>query len=429
VTKIAISYRRADTEVMAGRIRDRLADRYGGDTVFMDIDDIPYGKDFRTHIFETIVQSDVLLVIVGQRWLGAGRGGTRRIDNETDFVRLEVETALSNAVPIIPVLVGSARMPQPTQLPESLKNLAFLNAAPIDTGRDFHQHMDRLIRGIDQIPERRATSPAASGSRDEVAPPPVPASAGRGGDADRPDLAVFRDVPFAPELVVIPTGEFMMGSPEREDGRYDPEGPQHRVTIGQRFAIGRYPVTFDEYDRFCEAKRGDKPADGGWGRGRRPAINVSWDDAQAYIAWLSQETGRAYRLPSEAEWEYACRAGTTTRYSFGDAITPDKANYGDSGLSQTSQVGAYPANPWGLQDMHGNVWEWVEDDWHENYRGAPADGSAWKEAKTGSGPRLCVLRGGSWNDNPRGCRSACRDWNGTVNRYFDIGVRVARTVS
>jgi len=129
VTKIAISYRRADTEVMAGRIRDRLADRYGGDTVFMDIDDIPYGKDFRTHIFETIVQSDVLLVIVGQRWLGAGRGGTRRIDNETDFVRLEVETALSNAVPIIPVLVGSARMPQPTQLPESLKNLAFLNAA------------------------------------------------------------------------------------------------------------------------------------------------------------------------------------------------------------------------------------------------------------------------------------------------------------
>ena len=300
---------------------------------------------------------------------------------------------------------------------------------PIDTGRDFHQHMDRLIRGIDQIPERRATSPAASGSRDEVAPPPVPASAGRGGDADRPDLAVFRDVPFAPELVVIPTGEFMMGSPEPEEGRYDPEGPQHRVTIGQRFAIGRYPVTFDEYDRFCEAKRGDKPADGGWGRGRRPAINVTWDDAQAYIAWLSQETGRAYRLPSEAEWEYACRAGTTTRYSFGDAITPDKANYGDSGLSQTSQVGAYPANPWGLQDMHGNVWEWVADDWHENYRGAPADGSAWKEAKTGSGPRLCVLRGGSWNDNPRGCRSACRDWNGTVNRYFDIGVRVARTVS
>src|SRR6516162_414528 len=123
---------------MTGRIRDRLAARYGDDAVFMDIDNIPFGKDFRVHIFEAVVQSDILLVIVGQRWLGA-RSGTRRIDDETDFVRLEVETALGNAIPIIPVLVGSARMPQPAQLPESLKNFAFLNAAPVDTGRDFHQ--------------------------------------------------------------------------------------------------------------------------------------------------------------------------------------------------------------------------------------------------------------------------------------------------
>src|SRR5262245_32676419 len=132
---------------MAGRIRDRLAARYGDDAVFMDIDNIPFGKDFRVHISEAIVQSDVLLVIVGPRWLGAGRGGNRRIDEETDFVRLEVETALSNAVPIIPVLAGSGRMPQLSQLPESLKNFAFLNAATVATGRDFHQHVERLIRG------------------------------------------------------------------------------------------------------------------------------------------------------------------------------------------------------------------------------------------------------------------------------------------
>ena len=254
-------------------------------------------------------------------------------------------------------------------------------------------------------------------------------SAARKADADRPDFAVFRDAPFAPELVVIPAGQFMMGSPEREEGRYDNEGPQHRVTIGQRFAIGRYPVTFDEYDRFCEAKGQKKPEDPGWGRGRRPAINVSWDDAQAYIAWLSQETNRAYRLPSEAEWEYACRAGTTTRYSFGDAITPDNANYADSGLGRTSEVGGYPANPWGLHDMHGNIWEWVEDDWHENYRGAPADGSVWKETKTGSGPRLCVLRGGSWGGDSWLCRSAFRVGGGSHYRGYDIGFRVARTLS
>jgi formylglycine-generating enzyme required for sulfatase activity len=216
------------------------------------------------------------------------------------------------------------------------------------------------------------------------------------GDSQLPDLRVFRDGPFAPELVVIPAGPFMVGSPQGEEERFD-ERPQHRVTIGQRFAIGRYPVTFNEYDRFCEAKRRKPPEDKGWGRGRRPVINVSWNDAQAYIAWLSQETGRTYRLPSEAEWEYACRAGTTTRYSFGDMITPENANHLDSGLSRTSEVGAYPANPWGLHDMHGNVWEWAEDDWHENYRGAPADGSAWKDAGAGRNPRRCVLRGGSWH--------------------------------
>jgi hypothetical protein len=183
VPKIAISYRHADTAT-AGRIRDRLADRYGDEAIFMDIDNIPFGKDFRVHISEAIVQSDILLVIVGQRWLGA-RGGNRRIDDEADFVRLEVETALRNAIPIIPVLVGSARMPQRAQLPESLKNFSFLNAAPVDTGRDFHQHMERLIHGIDQIPDRRAASLATSRPWGDVTAPV--------GDPEMPDLAVFRD--------------------------------------------------------------------------------------------------------------------------------------------------------------------------------------------------------------------------------------------
>jgi formylglycine-generating enzyme required for sulfatase activity len=201
------------------------------------------------------------------------------------------------------------------------------------------------------------------------------------------------------------------------------------VTIGRRFAIGRYPVTFDEYDRFCEAKGQEKPADQGWGRARRPVINVRWDDAQAYVAWLSQETGKTYQLPSEAEWEYSCRAGTTTRYSFGDAITPENANYDDSGLGRTSEVGAYPANTWKIHDMHGNVWEWMEDDWHENYQSAPVDGSAWKDRDTGRNPRLSVLRGGSWVIESGLCRSAYRGGDVTDFRVDNIGFRVVRTLS
>jgi formylglycine-generating enzyme required for sulfatase activity len=253
-------------------------------------------------------------------------------------------------------------------------------------------------------------------------------SATRKSDADRPDFAIFRDAPFAPELVVIPTGEFMMGSTPGEEGRFVEEGPRHCVKIGQRFAIGRHPVTFDEYDWFCEANGRNKPRDQGWGRGQRPVINVGWNDAQAYLTWLSQQIGKAYRLPSEAEWEYACRAGTTTSYSFGGTITPDKANYADSELDRTSEVGTYTANCWGLHDMHGNVLEWVEDDWHDNYNTAPTDGSAWQEPKTGSNPRRCVLRGGSWSTDLEYCRSAYRGRVDAVIRSLYAGFRVARTL-
>jgi formylglycine-generating enzyme required for sulfatase activity len=247
------------------------------------------------------------------------------------------------------------------------------------------------------------------------------------GDSQLADLAAFRDAPYSPELVVIPAGEFIMGSSDTEEERYQYEGPQHHVTIGQRFAIGRYPVTFDEYDRFCEAKGLENPDDSKtWER--RPVTNVSWEDAQAYIAWLSQETGRAYRLPSEAEWEYACRAGTATRYSFGNVITAEYANYSSSGLGRASEVGAYPPNLWGLHDMHGNVMEWVEDDWHENYLGAPSNGSAWKNTGAGRNLRVCVTRGAYWANPSSWCRSAYRSWEFASRRVNYYGFRVARTL-
>lgn len=245
----------------------------------------------------------------------------------------------------------------------------------------------------------------------------------------------FKDCDVCPEMVVVPAGSFLMGSPEGEEGRFDNEGPQHRVTIANPFALDKYEVTFDEWDA-CAARggcNGYRPDDQGWGRGKRPVINVSWRDAQAFVAWLSKATGKGYRLPTEAEWEYACRAGRTTLYSWGDAITQEKANYRDalffwSNPSMTTEVGDYPLNRWGLSDMHGNVGEWVEDIWHENYRGASRNGLAWTEGEGVQSESYRVFRGGSWLDFSRGLRSAYRNGYRPDRRGSNLGFRVARTL-
>jgi formylglycine-generating enzyme required for sulfatase activity len=249
---------------------------------------------------------------------------------------------------------------------------------------------------------------------------------------------VFRDCPNCPEMVVIPPGTFMMGSPDGEPQRMRWEGPQHQVTIGASFAMSRYDVTFTEWDS-CVVEGGCNhytPRDQGWGRGRRPVINVSWSDALAYTEWLLRKTGEPYRLPSEAEWEYAARAGTTTPFSWGNTITPDQANYdgtsayngGTTGVyrKMTAEVGGFPANWFGLHDMAGNVWQWVEDTWHDHYQGAPSDGSAWITEDSNSSR---VVRGGSWFNVPRNVRSACRfDYSPNFRNYY-VGFRVARPLS
>ena len=240
-------------------------------------------------------------------------------------------------------------------------------------------------------------------------------------------LLGFRDCDECPEMAVVPAGSFTMGSPSDEKGRKDTEGPQHRVRIAKPFAVGRYEVTFAEWDA-CVAEggcNGHRPGDKGWGRGRRPVINVSWKDAQSYVRWLSRKTGKRYRLLSEAEWEYAARAGTTGAFHTGPTISTHQANY-QSQRRRTVPVGSFPANGFGLHDVHGNVWEWVEDCWHENYGGAPSDGGAW--ASGGNCDRR-VLRGGSWTDVPRVLRSAYRDWNAAGNRNNVFGFRVARTLA
>ena len=227
---------------------------------------------------------------------------------------------------------------------------------------------------------------------------------------------VFRDCEECPEMVVVPAGSFTMGSPASEEDRDNDEGPQHRVTIRAPFAVGKYEVTFSEWDACVAAGGcGHRADDRSWGRGRRPVINVSWEDARSYVLWLSRKTGKRYRLLSEAEWEYAARAGTTRPFHTGSTISTDRANYngsfsygaGDKGTwrKESVPVGSFPANGFGLHDMHGNVWEWVEDCWNDNYAGAPSNGTAWT-AGGDCGKR--VLRGGSWYNKPRILRSAIR---------------------
>jgi formylglycine-generating enzyme required for sulfatase activity len=252
-----------------------------------------------------------------------------------------------------------------------------------------------------------------------------------------------------PDLVLIPTGRFQMGSPEHEQALaikagaqkkwLERETPQHWVGIEQPFALGRFPVTVGQWRQFVRDTGWESQSDTDWRapgfaqNDEHPVIGVSWVDVQLYLRWLSEKTGQVYRLPSEAEWEYACRAGTKTAFSFGDTINTEQANYdgnytyngGPRGafVQGTNKVTAFQPNPWGLFDMHGNVWEWTQDTVHDNYIDAPVDGSAWED---GGDPVRRILRGGSWLYNPRYLRSSVRNGFSAVLANDIVGFRVAR---
>lgn len=231
-----------------------------------------------------------------------------------------------------------------------------------------------------------------------------------------------------PEMVVIPPGRFRMGCVSGLDC-HEYEQPVHDVRISS-FALSKYEVTFAEFDACVSAGgcKGYRPEDRGWGRGNRPVINVSWQNAQSYVHWLSNQTGEDYRLPSESEWEYAARAKSETQYSWGNDIGRNRANCDDCGSrwdDRTSPVGSFSANSFGLRDLHGNVREWTDDCWNGNYAGAPTDGSAWRSGDC----ELRVLRGGSWLYGSWFLRSAYRSAHMAGSRSSDFGFRVARTLS
>lgn len=270
-------------------------------------------------------------------------------------------------------------------------------------------------------PERYTTTTSATdaavtetGDESALQPSPLPAS-DQAPEPDSSEVAetntrVFQDHfgegQHAPPMTVLPAGSFLMGDLDNRGD--DNERPVREVTISRPFALSRHEVTFAEYDQFAQTTGRRLPSDEGWGRGSRPVVNVSWHDAVAYTRWLAQQTGHPYRLPTEAEWEYAARAGTDTSYWWGNELLDGYAVCDECGSEwdgeRTAPVGQFPANPWGLFDMHGNVDEWVQDCYEDSYIGAPADGSA----RTRAGCTHQVMRGGSWFDIPRVIRSSSR---------------------
>jgi formylglycine-generating enzyme required for sulfatase activity len=238
-----------------------------------------------------------------------------------------------------------------------------------------------------------------------------------------------------PMMVVIPSGRFKMGSPESETGRRPHEGPQHEVTIAAPLAVSKFEVTWDEWDACVEyGSCARNIPDSAWGHGTRPVINVTWEQVQQYVKWFSRMTGKAYRLLTEAEWEYAARADTNTAYPWGDEIGKGHANCSDCGSQwdndRTAPVGSFAPNTFGLHDMNGNVWEWVEDCYQSNYNATPTDGSA-VIGRDCTNPVNHVVRGGSWIvwQVPQSARSASRDNYAKDNLRSFVGFRVARTLT
>ena len=296
---------------------------------------------------------------------------------------------------------------------------------PEVSGKTPDEKVGLIIRqpGAETAPAG-ASDPA--GPATGAAPQPDPSETAASAPVARTAGNTFRDRlrtgGKGPEMVVVPAGRFDMGCGSDQDCA-EAEKPRHEVVIARPFAISRYEVTFEDYDRFTFPYKVD---DEGWGRGRRPVINISWEEATAYAAWLSAQTGKRYRLPTEAEWEYAARARSSTRYSWGDDVGRNQANCNNEFCGDpwefTAPAGSFATNAWGLHDMQGNVYEWVQDCWNGSYDGAPADGSAWESGDC----NRRVGRGGSWYGGPGVLRPASRNGGASALRSHLIGFRLVQ---
>jgi formylglycine-generating enzyme required for sulfatase activity len=342
---------------------------------------------------------------------------------------------------------AAARVPPPPATDEIVWNAIKDARAPqvFDEFLSKFPESARLAEAKSRLQELKSSQIAS------IAPPQVP-EAGRSSvregniglkvlsgsdEAALKQKAAFKECDKCPEMIVVPPGSFLMGSNDSGPQRAPAESSRHKVTFAHPFAVGRFAVTFEEWDA-CVADGGCdgyKPWDNGWGRGKHPVINVSWSDAKSYVAWLSERTGKPYRLLSEAEREYVARAGTTSAFWWGASISRRQANYEEktsqdkaakgSPGQRTMPVDSYQPNPWGFYQVHGNIWEWVEDCLNDDYAGAPADGTAWL---TGHCDRR-VLRGGSWVSTASALESGSRYGVQAEGRVSNVGFRVARILN
>jgi formylglycine-generating enzyme required for sulfatase activity len=394
MSKILISYRREDSADVTGRIYDRLIQVFP-QSVFRDVDSIPLGVDFRTYLDEQVARCDVFLAVIGRDWMKAkGRKGKSRLEDPGDFVRIEIESALKRQIPVIPVLVQSAKVPEAARLPVGIQALSYRNGIVVRSDPDFHRDMDRLIQYLTQ-PLQGRSKPRAE---------PVKES-----------KLVHKDQQLAsPEdMVRVPKGPFLYGDEKAHE------------TINHDYWIDKYPVTNEKYRAFIEAdgygnqshwssegwqwKTKDNITapeywnDEQWNKSDYPVVGVSYYEAEAFAKWAGK------RLLTEREWEKAARGEDGRRYPWGERFDMNRCNSSESGIGHGTPVTQYPngVSPYGCYDMAGNVWEWC-DDWYDKLAGRR------------------VVRGGSWGYRPENLRPSNRLRFSADDRGNYIGFRLVQ---
>lgn len=406
--RIFLSYRRDDSAFASQAIFERLQRRFGPRSVFIDVESIPPGVDFREHISRSIAECQLLLAIIGPDWLARAGAAGPRLEDPVSFVRIEIETALRLGIPVLPVLVGKATMPAEASLPDALRPLVYRHALQVRPGRDFQTDIESVMRAVADL--------ATVGS---------PGFAGHPGD-EHVTATGIREV-------VLPAGTFLMGSADGDPHASADEKPLRRVRIPQALWMSVTPITQGEFELIMAFNPSKHLGDA-----LRPVETVSLADAAEFCNALGRSEGLlpfyeilgqrvaaiggpGYRLPRESEWEYACRAGTTTRWSFGDddAEAGAYAWFADNAEDSPQATGRKLPNPWGLHDMHGNVWElcWGLGEGGQERETLPAALAP---------PAECVLRGGCFADPPWGIRSAYRSSVRVSVRSNRVGFRVVR---
>lgn len=398
MAKVFISYRRDDSADATGRIYDWLTARLGPQAIFRDVDDIPFGVDFKKYLEDTVSQCAMMLVVIGPQWLNIPDDtGKRRLDDPRDFVRIEVETALKRDIPVIPLLVSGANMPDADHLPSSLSNLAYRNGISIRRDPDFRPDMERLIGALEKQLGMEATpSNSHSDLASETAPLVLP-------------MLEWCDVPAA--NLLVPSG----------------------IVRVEAFRISKYPVTNAQYQQFVDAAYHDErwwnvspysrdwhranpsPATSQFSGDNAPREMVNWYEAIAFCHWLSHKLNLTIILPTEQQWHLASQGPGKQEYPWGDGFDRNRCNTKESNINRTTPVDRYPAgvSPYGAFDMLGNVWEWTLT-----------------ERDTGTNNLSTALRrtirGGSWHDYQNNVRAATRG-SPIDERTGDLGFRLATT--